>query len=97
MSVLLFDFSIKGNTANSLPLYIIKTDARVKCTDSEIEIGGTLSCQRMLAFLLFYLQKAMFVMLFTRALEAEMHYDLSDFIPTYLSSCYPPFVARNSL
>jgi len=28
-----------------------KTDARVKCTDTEIEIGGALCCQRMLAFL----------------------------------------------
>jgi len=38
-----------------------KTDARVKCANTENEIGGELSCQRMLAFLLFYLQKAMFV------------------------------------
>jgi len=28
-----------------------KTDARVKFTDTEIEIGGALCCQRMLAFL----------------------------------------------
>jgi len=31
-----------------------KTDARVKCTDTEIEIDGALSCQRMLAFLSCY-------------------------------------------
>jgi len=33
-----------------------QTDARVKCTDTEIqtEIGGVLSCQRMLAFLFGY-------------------------------------------
>jgi len=44
---------------NSLPLCIIKTDAHVKCTDTdiEIEIGGVLSCQRMLAFLLISQEK----------------------------------------
>ena len=48
-------FYYKRNTANSLPLYIIKTDARVKWTDTEIEIeiGGVLCCQRMLTFLFF--------------------------------------------
>jgi len=29
----------------------------VKCTDTEIEIGGALSCQRMLAFLLIFKQQ----------------------------------------
>jgi len=34
-----------------------KTDAHVKWTDTEIEIGGALSCQQILAFLLAVVQK----------------------------------------
>jgi len=53
LSVLLCDFTIDGIPYREFASIVYhKTDARVKWTNIEIEIGGVLRCQRMLAFLL---------------------------------------------